>query len=153
MEYRVITHGDIGDLFAVRTATDENNYTLQELHSLGITEDSVRQKLIGNYKGWLCRVDDRTVGFAIGDNKTGELWVIAVLPDYINKGIGSGLLRLVEDWLWESGCAELWLTTDVDTRLRAYSFYRKNGWEDDRVEDGLRYMKKRKSSGMALPPT
>ena len=133
MEYRVITHGDIGDLFAVRTATDENNYTLQELHSLGITEDSVRQKLIGNYKGWLCRVDDRTVGF--------------------DKGIGSGLLRLVEDWLWESGCAELWLTTDVDTRLRAYSFYRKNGWEDDRVEDGLRYMKKRKSSGMALPPT
>ncbi|AIQ62788.1 hypothetical protein PSTEL_06415 [Paenibacillus stellifer] len=78
--------------------------SLEELHSLGITEDSIRE--------------------------------------YINKGIGTGLLQLVENWLWESGSKALWLTTDVDTRLRAYSFYRKNGWEDDRLEDGLRYMVK-----------
>ncbi|MBY9081141.1 GNAT family N-acetyltransferase [Paenibacillus sp. HN-1] len=79
---------------------------------------------------------------AMGDRETGEMWVIAVLPEYINKGIGTGLLQLVEKWLWESGCKALWLTTDLDIRLRAYSFYRKNGWQDDRLEDGLRYMVK-----------
>ncbi len=144
MKYRIILLDDIDDLFKVRTATDENNYTLEELYALGITEDSVREKLNGSYKGWLCEEDNQVVGFVIGDSSTGELWVIAMLPDYINRGIGSKLLILVEEWLWDSGCKELWLTTDIDTKLRAYSFYRKNGWEDDRIEDGLRYMKKKK---------
>jgi ribosomal protein S18 acetylase RimI-like enzyme len=41
------------------------------------------------YKSRLCEADQHTVGFAMGDSNTGELWVIAVLPGYINKGIGS----------------------------------------------------------------
>lgn len=142
MHYRLITSEDIGDLFTVRTATDENNLSREELTALGITEDSVRDRLNDTHRGWLCEVDGRAVGFAIGDRATGELWVIAVLPDYINRGIGSRLLALVEEWLWDSGCGELWLTTDVDPTLRAYSFYKKHGWEDDRIEEGLRYMKK-----------
>jgi GNAT superfamily N-acetyltransferase len=143
MNYRVITSADIEFLFAVRTATDENNLTREELYAMGITADSVREKLCGSYKGWLCETDSQVVGFAIGDRETGELWVIAVLPAYIKRGIGSKLLSLVEAWLWESGCGELWLTTDVDPKLRAYAFYIKHGWEDDRIEKDIRYMKKK----------
>lgn len=77
------------------------------------------------------------------NHETGEMWVIAVLSEYINKGIGTRLLQLVEKWLWESGCKVLWLNTNIDTQLRAYSFYRKNGWEDERLEGGLRYMVKK----------
>jgi len=87
-------------------------------------------------------VDDKVVGFSMGDKSTGEMWVIAVLPEYIGQGIGSVLLTAVERWLAESGCARLWLTTDIDTSLKAYAFYRKHGWVDDRAEKGLRYMTK-----------
>ena len=48
----------------------------------------------------------------------------------------------VETWLFSEGCSSLWLTTDVDTRLRAYSFYKEHGWRDWKIENGLRYMKK-----------
>ena len=41
-----------------------------------------------------------------------------------------------------NGCARLWLTTDLDAGLKAYRFYRQHGWQDDRIENGLRYMVK-----------
>ncbi len=144
MRYREIRLSDIPALIDLRTRTDENCLSLEELLSLGINEDTVREKLSTNYKGWLCEIEDKIVGFAIGDKKTGEMWVIAVLPEYINQGIGTRLLILVEEWLFAQGCERLWLTTDIDTRLRAYSFYLKHGWVDDRIEDGIRYMSKDK---------
>jgi GNAT superfamily N-acetyltransferase len=142
MIFRSISSDDVPALFEVRTATDENRLSREELYAMGITEDSVREKLKGSYRGWLCEIDGSVAGFAMGDSSTGELWVIAVLPRHCNKGIGSRLIILVEQWLWDKGCNGLWLTTDTDTRLRAYSFYRKHGWEDDKIENGLRYMKK-----------
>lgn len=140
--FREITAQDVPNLFVVRAATHENRLTVEELQSMGITVESVKEKLKGTYRGWQCDVDGKTVGFAMGDRATGELWVIAVLPEYLGMGIGSKLLRAVEQWLAESGCSCLWLTTDIDTMLKAYSFYRSHGWEDDRIEDGLRYMRK-----------
>ena len=86
------------------------------------------EKLLGSYKGWLCERQGSVVGFAIGDRSSGEMWVIAVLPGHIGRGIGGALLEKVEAWLFSEGCSELWLTTDLDTRLRAYSFYKKHGW-------------------------
>lgn len=142
--YRQITLEDIPAIFEVRTATDENHLSLEELHSLGITEASVHEKICGTYKGWLYEANNRVVGFAMGDRETGELWVIAILPEYINRGIGTKLLQLVENWLKESGCERFWLTTDINPQLRAYSFYLKNGWEDDRIENGSRYMVKKR---------
>ena len=82
MKFREILEDDVPDLFPVRTATHENRLTLDELSALGITEESVKQKMKGSFKGWLCEVDDQVVGFAMGDKSTGELWVIAVLPAY-----------------------------------------------------------------------
>ena len=77
-----------------------------------------------------------------GGSIIGEMWVIAVLPTHIRRGIGGALLEQVETWLFSEGCSSLWLTTDVDTRLRAYSFYKEHGWRDWKIENGLRYMKK-----------
>ena len=142
MDFREITERDIPALFVVRVATHENALSREELTALGITEESVKAKLASTFKGWLCEVDGRVVGFAIGDRSTGELWVIALLPEYLGQGIGSRLLTAVEKWLRESGCRRLWLTTDLDATLRAYAFYRSHGWEDDRIENGMRYMAK-----------
>ncbi|NLF38087.1 GNAT family N-acetyltransferase [bacterium] len=144
MLIRAITPADIPALFAVRTATDENRLSREQLTALDITEATVLEKLRTTYSGWLCEDEGKVVGFAMGDRATGEMWVIAVLPSHIRRGIGSELLEKVEQWLLSEGCAGLWLTTDVDTTLRAYAFYRKHGWEDDRIENGLRYMRKKR---------
>ena len=84
------------------------------------------------------------IGFAIGDKGTGKLWAIAVLPDHTGKGVGSRLLSTVEEWLFEAGCTRLWLTTVIDTKLKAYSFYLEHGWRDDKIVNGNRYMVKKK---------
>ena len=139
---REIQIADIPALFRVRSVTDENRLTIQELAGLGINESSVREKLQCSFKGWLCEDAGEVVGFAMGDSLTGEMWVIAVLPSHIRQGIGGDLLERVDQWLFSQGCEELWLTTDIDTKLRAYSFYKKHAWRDWKIEDGLRYMKK-----------
>jgi ribosomal protein S18 acetylase RimI-like enzyme len=95
---------DIPKTFRVRTATDENRLTLAELAPLAINENSVKEKLLSSYKGWLCEEKGSVVGFAIGDRSSGEMWVIAVLPTHVRRGIGGALLEQVETWLFsESG--------------------------------------------------
>lgn len=143
--FREIAAADVPALFDVRTRTRENAYTLEQLRALGITIDSVRRRLEGAHKGWLCCDADRVVGFCIADRSTGELWVIAVLPEHEGRGIGDRLMALAEGWLDEAGCIRAWLTTDVDPALRAYGFYRHRGWSDWKIENGLRWMR------LALP--
>ena len=107
------------------------------------------EKLLGSYKGWLCEEQGPVVGFAIGDRSSGEMWVIAVLPGHIGRGIGGALLEKVEAWLFSEGCSELWLTTDLDTRLRAYHSTRSTAGATGKIENGHRYM--RKTSNQAQP--
>ena len=90
---------DIPKTFRVRTATDENRLTLAELAALGINENSVKEKLLSSYKGWLCEEKDSVVGFAIGDRSSGEMWVIAVHSHSCSPGSGGALLEQVETWL------------------------------------------------------
>jgi len=144
VNFRPIADGDVGALFDVRTRTRENSYTLAELHRLGITPESVRARLATTFAGWLCADGDRVVAFAMADRSAGELWVIAVLSEYEGRGIGGELMRRAEEWLWTSGCERAWLTTDVDTSLRAYGFYRHRGWTDWKIDDGLRWMELRR---------
>ncbi|NKB66668.1 MAG: GNAT family N-acetyltransferase [Candidatus Latescibacteria bacterium] len=142
MEIRPITAADIPALFAVRVATRQNTLSLDELNQLGITPESVRQLMRSSHRGWLCQDGDQVVGFAMGNGDTGEMWVIALLPAYEGRGIGARLLQAVEDWLWSLDWQQAWLTTDTDTDLRAYGFYRKQGWQDWKIEHGDRYMTK-----------
>ena len=76
----------------------------------------------------------------MADRATGEFLVIAVLPEYEGKGIGGRLMALTKEWLAASGCMRSWLTTDLDTSLRAYGLYCRQGWTDWKIERGLRWM-------------
>jgi GNAT superfamily N-acetyltransferase len=144
MIFREITIRDILALFNIRTAVRENAYTREGLYSEGITEPAVENMLRTSHRGWLCECDAKVVGFAMANRETAEFWVIAVLPEYEGRGVGSKLLNLAENWLWEIGWKEIWLWTSLDTRLRAYSFYRKHGWVDAEVRTNQRIMKKSK---------
>jgi hypothetical protein len=85
---RPIAISNIPETFRVRTATDENRLTLAQLTALGITESRVSEKLHGSYEAWLSEVQGSVVGFATGDRSSGEMWVIAVPPGHIGRGIG-----------------------------------------------------------------
>ena len=114
--------------------------TVEELQRLGIDPQSVAGSLESSTKGWVCDDSGRVVAFSMADRATGELLVIAVLPEYEGKGVGRQLMALAENWLAASGCKRAWLTTDLDTNLRAYGFYRKRGWTDWKIDRGLRWM-------------
>ena len=116
--------------------------SMEELASIGITVESMREAIKGSHKGWLSEEDGRVVGFAMGDFDGAEMTVIALLPEYEGKGIGSQLLTNVENWLHSKSCNEIWLTTDIDPNLRAYGFYKRHGWQDSEIKNGLRYMTK-----------
>jgi ribosomal protein S18 acetylase RimI-like enzyme len=114
--------------------------TLEELERLGITPRTVTESLAKSTNGWVCVAAGEVVAFCMADRATGELLVVAVLPEYEGMGVGGRLMALAEAWLTESGCQRAWLTTDLDTTLRAYGFYRKRGWTDWKMERGLRWM-------------
>ncbi len=141
MSIRPITPADIEALFRIRPLTRENALTRDELRTLGITPESVAAWLEYSTSGWLWETDSgEVVGFCMADRSTGELLVIALLPEYERQGIGGALMQEAESWLAQSGCTRAWLTTDVDQSLRAYGFYRHRGWTDWKLERGLRWM-------------
>jgi len=140
MKFREITAADVPALFVVRPKTRENVMTVEQLARLGINPQSVTESLDQSTKGWVCDDAGKVVAFAMADCESGEFLVIAVLPEYEGKGVGGKLMALTEEWLAASGCKRAWLTTDLDTTLRAYGFYRKRGWTDWKIERGLRWM-------------
>ncbi len=143
MTYREIASEDMQAIFDVRVATWHNEHGQEELTRMGITHESVRERMKDSHRGWLCEVGGRVVGFAMGDRKTGEMWVIAVLREHEGQGVGKRLLALVEEWLRREGWREIWLTTDTDENFRAVGFYRRQGWEDWKIEGENRFMRKR----------
>jgi GNAT superfamily N-acetyltransferase len=144
MNFRLIEPQDLSEIIDVRGSTRENPFSREALRQLGITEESTAKLLRTTHRGWLCEEEGRAVGFSIGDGKTGELWVIAVLPAFEGRGVGSRLLEEVEAWLWSLGWNELWLWTSPDQQKRAFTFYQKHGWLVSELKDGMLYMKKRR---------
>lgn len=145
MNFREIEPRDALSLIELRARTRENAIPVDVLASMGITPESVALQLQSSHRGWLCEVDGLPVGFAIGDRTSGELWVIAVAPEYEGRGIGSRLLESVEKWLWDCGWNAIWLWTDADERRRAFTFYIKHGWQKTELKDGALYMQKRRA--------
>ena len=72
---------DIAAIFRVRTSTRENRMSIKELADLGITPESVSQALKVKTKGWVCEEAGKILGFTVGDGDSGEMLVVAVLPE------------------------------------------------------------------------
>lgn len=58
-------------------------------------------------RGWVAEADGRPVGFAVvvirDDSKSGEIYMVAVDPDYQNNGIGLDLIAFAVDRIAELG--------------------------------------------------
>lgn len=144
MIFRAIESQDAAAVIELRGRTRQNAISADALGKMGITTESIGSKLRGTYCGWLCEEEGRLAGFAIGDESSGELWGIAVAPEFEGRGIGSQLLASVEQWLWSRGWNALWLWTDVDESRRAFSFYLHHGWHKSEVKGGALCMRKKR---------
>ena len=150
MNLRPIEAKDLDEIIEVRTMTRENAFSREALAQLGITAASVANLLDTTHRGWLCEADGKIAGFAIGDGKTGELWVIAVRPEFEGRRIGSSLLSAVERWLRSRGWDEFWLWTSADQKKRAFGFYLRHGWTLSEAKGDIVYMRKKSSLGPGL---
>jgi GNAT superfamily N-acetyltransferase len=127
--FRETLPSDIEGLFSVRARTRESAISKEGLASIGVTAESIaKQMASGRVKGWVCLDSSTLVGFCNGDGETGEVLVLAVLPEYERRGIGTGLLARVVEWLRSVSSNTIWLAASPDTRIRAHGFYRSLGW-------------------------
>jgi ribosomal protein S18 acetylase RimI-like enzyme len=130
LEFRETRPPDIEALFELRGRTRQNPLSREALAQLGITPGSTARDLIaGNIGGSVCTHNTRIVGFCTGDTHTGEILVLAVLPDYEGHGVGKRLLSRVVDRLHATGIKRIWLAASADPTVRAHGFYRVLGWQ------------------------
>jgi ribosomal protein S18 acetylase RimI-like enzyme len=127
--FRETARSDIESTYAIRAATRQNPIPKTQLIAWGFTPETVWEKYLqGQYIGWVCEDRGQVVGFCTGDALTGEVIVIALLPRYEGRKIGSRLLTLLINSLLERGREKLWLSASPDPEIRAHGFYRANGW-------------------------
>jgi ribosomal protein S18 acetylase RimI-like enzyme len=129
LEFRETQVADLDALFDLRGRTRQNPISLEALAKVGITPGSTERELTaGNIWGAVCTHNTRAVGFCTGDVRTGEILVLAVLPDYEGHGVGKQLLSRVADRLQAAGAERIWLAASADPTVRAHGFYRALGW-------------------------
>jgi len=129
LEFRDTRITDVEALFEVRANTRQNPLSRAALAELGITPESTSAALTsGAIIGSVCTSQQRVVGFCSGAVETGEILVLAVLPDYEGHRIGTRLLDHVVARLRKAGSPRLWLAAAADPTVRAHGFYRALGW-------------------------
>lgn len=130
LQYRNTQPADVDQLFVVRAQTRDNPIPLDRLAEIGITPASTRRSIeLGQWCSWVAASGDDIVGFCSGDMNTGEVLVLALLPEFEGQGIGRRLLSHVVAELKQNGFSTLWLAADSNSKVRAHGIYRKLGWQ------------------------
>ncbi|KAF1055404.1 MAG: hypothetical protein GAK43_00197 [Stenotrophomonas maltophilia] len=113
----------------LRGRTRENAFSAAQLAELGITVDSWAEGIAaGDFLGRIAEDDGTVVGYGFADRDSGEVLVLALLPDYEGRGIGRRLLDEVVGLARAAGRPRLFLACSADPRSRSYGFYRHLGW-------------------------
>lgn len=127
---------DAPECVRVRGMTRENAVPEDRLRAHGITAESWAEDIrTGELPGWVARRGAQLVGYCFGAPKTGEVVVLALLPQEEGKGLGKRLLQLVIQDLSSQGHARLFLGCAHDPGVRSYGFYRHMGWESTGAVD------------------
>ncbi len=142
INYRRTLASDFNKCVEVRSKTRQNPASAEFLASIGITAET-QEPLYndGILIGYVAESNGEIVGFCTGITTTGEVQVLAVLPEFEGKGVGKELLQRVVDALFDSGFDKLWLAASPDPEIRAHGFYRHLGWnftgKTDEIDDQI----------------
>lgn len=127
--YRKAVPEDTPDCITLRGMTRENAFSVAELAERGITLESWRDAIAdGSLPGHVAIEDGKIVGYCFGHSDSGEIAVLALLPNHEGKGIGKALLALMVEELGQLGFERLFLGCAADPQVRSYGFYRHLGW-------------------------
>lgn len=129
--FREASAEDISALSEVRLSVRENVL----LDTGKVTPEIYAAYLSERGKGWLCEIDGEVVGFSVASLSDASIWALFVRPEYEGRGIGTKLLKLATDWLFEMGVSSISLSTDAKTR--ADRMYERLGWKRGEIrQDG-----------------
>ena len=142
LTFRQATPDDVAACIVIRGKTRENAISAERLMAMGITLASWANDIrSGQLWGLICLADQVMLGYCFGDRLTGEIAVLALLPDGEGLGNGKRLLQGVMDRLHSDGFERLILGCSSDPRSRSYGFYRHLGWRStgklDAAQDEL----------------
>ncbi|MFC1605977.1 GNAT family N-acetyltransferase [Pseudomonadota bacterium] len=136
VKYRPAIPTDAAECVVLRGKTRENAIAEPQLRALGITAQSWADDIeTGALPGHVCIVERNIVGYCFGASNSGEIVVLALLPDFENQGIGRELLNRVTRDLVELGHSRLFLGCSPDPKGRSYGFYRHLGWRSTETFD------------------
>lgn len=124
MIFREATLADIPQIQIVRNAVKENVLSNPAL----VTDKDCEEYMTVRGKGWVCKDENKIIGFAIADLQDKNVWALFVHPDYEGKGIGKQLHQLLLDWYFNQTNDNIWLGTAFNTR--AETFYKMQGWKE-----------------------
>ena len=136
IEFRDISPQDFERCIEIRGMTRDNPVPAEILKEFGVTKEAwvplIRDKSI---VGVVAEYKEEVIGFCSGDVNTGEVLVLALLPEDEGHGLGKNMLMLVSDKLFSFGMDKLWLAASPNPEVRAHGFYRHVGWVPTGVID------------------
>jgi GNAT superfamily N-acetyltransferase len=140
----------------LRGRTRENAFSAEQLAQLGITVDSWAAGIAqGDSIGRVAWEGERMAGYCFADRDSGEVLVLALLPDYEGRGIGRQLLQEVVSLTRDAatgGCS--WPARPTRVRARMAS----TAWAGARPAGSMRLATRSLSwsdptvAGHRLPP-
>ena len=129
MKFRSAQPDDAEECVVIRGKTRQNPASEELLRSMGITSRSWAENIrSGALPGHVCTVDEKIVGYCFGDRDTGEIVVLAMLPEFEDRGIGRHLLDQTVKELGKLGHTRLFLGCSPYPESRSHGFYRHLGW-------------------------
>lgn len=138
MLFRSAVPEDAAPCIDLRGKTRQNAFSVEALAAIGITLDSWTEGIrTGQSPGWVCLEGDVLVGMCFWDRSSGEVLVVAVLPDFESSGIGRRLLAECLEEIRNAGHSRSFLGCNPDPSSRSHGFYRRLGWTPTGEKDAL----------------
>jgi ribosomal protein S18 acetylase RimI-like enzyme len=136
VRFRDVRPEDFERCIEIRGLTRDNPIPAEVLREVGVTRESWVPRIEhGDIVGVVTDSPEGVVGFCSGDAKTGEVLVLALLPEYEGLGLGKRMLSLVTERLFGLGFEKLWLAASPCPGIRAHGFYRHLGWRPTGEQD------------------
>ncbi|MGY0197224.1 N-acetyltransferase family protein [Leptothrix sp. BB-4] len=136
LTFRVARPEDAPACVDLRGRTRENRFSMAQLAAIGVTETTWGDGIAdGSLPGHLAFDGERLVGYCFGAPDSGEIVVLALLPDWEGRGLGRHLLDLMVTELRHEGHRRLFLGCSSDPATRSHGFYRHLGWRSTGTVD------------------
>jgi GNAT superfamily N-acetyltransferase len=126
--YRQIIESDIPEVIEFLAPTGSNWRSIGKIPTSEVDPDSVLTRLQSGHSAWVAWANGGLIGFSMANRTNGEVWAMAIGPEWEGKDIDRELMRQAEAWLLSHGWAEIWAA--VPPEENAHGFCNGPAWQD-----------------------